>query len=132
NGPAISIDRAWVVGDRFRLIPSLEGSSRPLSAAFDRNVRAFGPIIQDTLRSLRVGIVGCGGTGSATAEQLVRLGVRTFTLVDPEELAESNVTRLYGSNPNQVGQPKVDVVAQNLRSIAPDADVTAFQSTILV
>lgn len=132
RGAAVNIDRMWIVGDRFRLIPSFESNAIPLSNAFDRNVRAFGPVIQDTLRSLRVGIVGCGGTGSAVAEQLVRLGVRKFTLVDPEELAESNVTRLYGSSPSQIGVPKVDIVAENIRFVAPDAEVTALKSTVLV
>ena len=43
---------------------------------FDRQVRAFGADIQELLATLRIGIVGNGGTGSPVAEQLIRLGFR--------------------------------------------------------
>ena len=86
---------------------------------FDRNVRAFGGAIQATLSDLRVGVAGCGGTGSAVAEQLVRLGVRHLVLLDPDHLSASNVTRVYGSTPEDVGQLKVDVLRRHLSAIAP-------------
>lgn len=54
----------------------------------------LGRFVQQTLGALRVGIVGCGGTGSAVAEQLVRLGVPHLTLIDADTLTESNVTRV--------------------------------------
>jgi hypothetical protein len=76
-GDRIPIDRLWVVGDRLRLLQSFDLPAEALSTSFDRNVRAFGSAVQQTLADLSVGIVGCGGTGSAVAEQLVRLGVRT-------------------------------------------------------
>ena len=49
---------------------------------WDRNVRAFGADLQRALGELRVTIVGCGGTGSAVAEQITRLGVRHLHLID--------------------------------------------------
>jgi len=97
---------------------------------FDRNVRAFGLAIQQSLGDLRVGLVGCGGTGSAVAEQLVRLGVRHITLLDPDHLSESNLTRVYGSTPSAVGEPKVKVLARHLKGIAPDIHCDAVQSMI--
>jgi hypothetical protein len=99
----LAIDRVWVVGDRFRLYSSFDFAPRGLSPAFDRNVRAFGPAVQETLSVLHVCIVGCGGNCSAIAEQLVRLGVRHFTLIDPDDLSLSNITRVYGSSPSQIG-----------------------------
>jgi hypothetical protein len=125
------ISRLWSVGDRLALIVAAD--SRVLTkprAAFDRNVRAFGGGVQRVLSDLRVGLVGCGGTGSATAEQLVRLGVRSFHLVDPDVLTESNVTRVYGSTPADVGTAKVEVLARHLQAIAPDAIVTTDISMI--
>jgi len=84
-------------------------------------VRAFGTGIQAALGELKVGVVGCGGTGSAVAEQLVRLGVRDFVLVDPKGLSESNVTRVYGSSPERIAQPKAEIARDNLQHIAPEA-----------
>lgn len=120
NGSTSQIDRVWVVGERWQLIPSFVVSAMPVSDAFDRNVRAFGPAIQEVLSDLRVAIVGAGGTGSAVAEQLVRLGVRHLLLIDNDTLSASNVTRVYGSTPTKIGQPKVEVLLAHLQAIAPD------------
>jgi molybdopterin/thiamine biosynthesis adenylyltransferase/proteasome lid subunit RPN8/RPN11 len=114
------IDRIWVVGDRWRLVQSQHSQPIPLDAIFDRNVRAFGSAIQILLGDLKVVITGAGGTGSAVAEQLVRLGVRNLTLVDADTLSASNVTRVYGSTPADIGRLKVEVLRDHLLRIAPD------------
>lgn len=126
----VSLDRLWLVGDRWRLRHSFDSKSPPLPDFFDRNIRAFGPAIQGSLRELRVGIVGCGGTGSAVAEQLVRLGVRHLVVIDPDTLSTSNVTRVYGSSPAQVGMPKVQVLADHLTRIAPDIECEPARSIV--
>ncbi len=130
DGPSIKIDRLWLVGDRLRLVKSQEVKTFSLSPAHDRNVRAFGPAVQATLNDLHVGIVGCGGTGSVIAEQLVRLGVRQFTLFDPDELSESNVTRVYGSTFVDVGRAKIDVLGAHLSRVASDVRVEALKAAI--
>jgi len=126
------ISRLWVTGRRFGLIPNALHAPRALPAQFDRNIRAFGGDIQHVLGDLRVAVVGTGGTGSSVAEQLVRLGVRRFQLFDPDMLTGSNVTRVYGSFPDNIGRPKIDVVAEHLQRIAPDADVRTCASMITV
>jgi hypothetical protein len=127
---ASHIERLWAVGDRWRLTRAFDSVLPPLSAIYDRNVRAFGSAIQQTLGDLRIGIVGCGGTGSAVGEQLVRLGVRHLILIDPDQLSESNLTRVYGSAMSDVGQPKVQVLARHLKSIAPDLCCETAQSMV--
>lgn len=119
TGKPIRIERLWRVGEALRLIPAVDAAGFPVGEEFDRNVRAFGPAIQGALGALRVGIVGAGGTGSAVAEQLVRLGVRDLVIVDPDTLSASNVTRVYGSTPADVGRPKAEVARDHLRAIAP-------------
>ncbi len=120
---AKEIDRFWMVGDRWRMQPAY-GTARDSSSAavFNRNIRAFGEPVQRMMGMLRIGVVGCGGTGSAVAEQLVRLGARHLLLVDADTLSASNVTRVYGSTPADVGKPKTDVLADHLRRVAPDLD----------
>jgi molybdopterin/thiamine biosynthesis adenylyltransferase len=129
-GEPIRIDRLWRVGDGWQLTRSFDSASPKIAAIFDRSVRAFGPAIQGTLGDLRVGIVGCGGTGSAVAEQLVRLGVRHLILFDADTLTDSNVTRVYGSTPADVGKAKVEILREHLRSIAPDLECEAVRSMI--
>jgi molybdopterin/thiamine biosynthesis adenylyltransferase len=101
-----------------------------ISPIFDRNVKAFGPSIQQTLTDLRIGIVGCGGTGSSVAEQLVRLGIRNLTLIDADDLSASNVTRVYGSTLENVGTAKVHVLEKHLRSIAPDLNCVSLRKMV--
>lgn len=127
---AVPFGRTWIVGDRFASIRAFDAPAAPLDAAFHRNVRAFGGGIQQTLGDLCVGVVGCGGTGSAVAEQLVRLGVRRFVLCDPDQLSASNVTRVYGSSPADVGRDKVEVLAAHLARIAPETQIRMRKSMI--
>jgi molybdopterin/thiamine biosynthesis adenylyltransferase len=126
-----SLQRMLVVGPRWSLAAAVDiPVSERIPAMFDRQVRAFGGDLQQILSNLTIAIVGCGGTGSAVGEQLVRLGVRSILLVDPDELSDSNVTRVYGSTPAAVGRPKVEVLSEHLRRIAPDALVSCFQNKI--
>ena len=129
-GERHAIDRLWAVGDHFQLVQSFGGDNCEPSIVFDRQIRAFGGAIQAGLSDLAVGIVGCGGTGSAVAEQLVRLGVRRFSLVDADELSHSNVTRVYGSTLEDVGRQKVDVLANQIAKIAPKAQIKTISAMI--
>ncbi|MCY3971010.1 MAG: ThiF family adenylyltransferase [Acidobacteria bacterium] len=124
------IDRLWITGRRFALFRNWFHDRRPLSNQFERNIRAFGDEIQDVLGDLRVAVVGCGGTGSAVIEQLVRLGIRHLDLFDPDTLSQANVTRVFGSFPLDVGRPKVDVISAHVSRIAPSADVTTTQTKV--
>lgn len=122
-----TVDHAWhsveslvYVGDRVTLIPAYDAQDGvEASTLYDRQVRAFGGPIQKALSALNVAVVGCGGTGSAVAEQLVRLGVRNLTLVDPDILTESNITRVYGSSMASVGKAKVEVLGAHLSAMFP-------------
>ena len=126
------IDRLWEVGRRFRLTRAADSRMGPTPEidVFDRNVRALGGTVQQVLSELVIGVIGCGGTGSAVAEQLVRLGVRHLTLVDPDVLSKSNLTRVYGSTPAAVGKNKAAVLATHLRKIADSVHVEAIDGTI--
>lgn len=123
------IERLWIVGDRLRFFNRFgQEGEQPLSM-YDRNVRAFGAPIQAALGALKVGVVGCGGTGSAVIEQLARLGVKRFLLIDPETLTASNVTRVYGSTLADVDNPKVEIATRNIKRIQAEAVVEALEST---
>jgi molybdopterin/thiamine biosynthesis adenylyltransferase len=120
QGVTMRIDRLWSVGDDYRLSTAYDAPTAAVPDIFDRNVRAFGPAIQAALGQMRIGVVGAGGTGSSVCEQLVRLGVRNLVLIDPDKLTASNVTRVYGSTPADIGNPKVEILRNYLQRIAPD------------
>lgn len=134
DGARRPIERIWEVGDRFRSTRAFDGAQDASLAdelhRYDRHIRAFGPAIQQTLGDLRVGIVGCGGTGSIVAEQLVRLGVREFVLIDPDTLSASNVTRVYGSREADIGRPKAELMAAHLTDITSSTRCEVVQSML--
>lgn len=131
DGIAFPIERIWSVGARWRLILAETSSSAIDESLFERNIRAFGDGVQKAIGCLSVGVVGAGGTGSAIMEQLVRLGVRDLTVFDPDDLSFSNITRVYGSTPHDVGQSKVEIARRHLNSIAPELVVDADNRSIV-
>lgn len=130
SGAVTPIERLWQVGDRWRLTRAVDATQGAIPEVYDRNVRAFGAAIQGMLGGLKIGVVGAGGTGSAVCEQLVRLGVRDLVILDVDVLSASNVTRVYGSTPADVGRAKVEVLRDHLQRIAPDLICDTLQSMV--
>lgn len=89
----------------------------------DRNIRLFGKEGQNALRQIKVAVVGVGGLGTHVVQQLAHLGVGGIYLIDSEELDTTNLNRYVGTRPNDVGKPKVDIAARNIRNIDPDIEV---------
>jgi molybdopterin/thiamine biosynthesis adenylyltransferase len=123
HGAWFPLDRIRVHGTRIRYFGAASGHDPP--AFFDRQVRAFGPDVQRLLQSLHVGVVGVGGTGSATAEQLVRLGVGRLTLFDGDRLDVSNVNRVYNSRAPDYGRNKARLAKRRLDRIAVGTHIVA-------
>lgn len=119
------------IGGRFRFTSAVdEPEPLPASAIFDRQVLAFGTPMQSVLGRLRIGIVGCGGTGSAVTEQLIRLGVGHLTVVDDQDLTDTNVTRVYGSGRRDEGRAKVEIVRDNADRIGLETAVTTIKGSV--
>ena len=102
---------------------------------YSRQVLALGQQGQGALAAARVAVVGVGGTGSPSAEQLIRLGVSDLTLIDPDTLEASNLSRVYGSTAadlkRRVAPTKVEVLARHLRRINPEVTVTPISASVV-
>ena len=133
DGRAAPIDQLRVVDRRLILRPLTQTSSENLldTALYDRQIRVFGEVGQKVLSGIRVGIAGAGGTGSSVAEQLARMGVKRFTLIDRDTFSTSNRTRMYGTDAGTRDKPKANIVGENIRRIAPDASVDAVTMDIV-
>ena len=70
-----------------------------------------------------VGIAGAGGLGSNVAAHLVRTGVRRLVIADFDVVSASNLNRQFFFQ-DQVGRRKVDALAENLRRIEPDLELS--------
>ena len=71
-----------------------------------RQATAFGQPFVDQLRSLRVAIVGAGGTGSPLIGLLARAGVGEIVVIDGDRLERSNLNRVRGARTSDVGKNK--------------------------
>jgi molybdopterin/thiamine biosynthesis adenylyltransferase len=90
-----------------------ERSTGVSPVALHRQALALGHALNRDLRMLRVGIVGCGGTGSAVAMLLARLGIGQIVLFDNDIIDQTNLNRLHGARQADADamRPKVNVVA---------------------
>ncbi|MBP9997781.1 MAG: tRNA threonylcarbamoyladenosine dehydratase [Bacteroidales bacterium] len=75
------------------------------------------------LSSARVLVVGVGGVGGYACEMLVRSGVGRLTIVDSDEVGESNINRQLLALHSTVGRPKVEVLRDRLMDINPELDL---------
>jgi molybdopterin/thiamine biosynthesis adenylyltransferase len=139
--PAVPIGKIRIAGDYIRLLlsqadsgpgtgPGSEPGPRAQDETFDRQIRMFGPAGQRMLGALSVGVVGTGGTGSAVAEQLARLGVGALTLIDDDVVTEPTPTRGYGMTAADLGRPKAQVLAEHLSAIGLATEVTALTTAV--
>ncbi|MCA1693944.1 MAG: ThiF family adenylyltransferase, partial [Actinobacteria bacterium] len=86
---------------------------------------------QEALSKARVAVVGLGGLGSFVALELAYLGVGHLILIDPDRIELSNLNRLIGAGPHDVGQYKVDVFRDLIKRLAPGVTVTAVAAPLL-
>lgn len=130
----IDVDEIIIIGRSIRKFCFNKDKNKEIMDPdmFSRQILALGDEGQAAIESTKVGIIGVGGTGSACAEQLVRLGVRDFVLLDGDVLDKSNITRVYGSFPFDTDNPpmKVDVIREHLLHINPGVSVKTIPNNI--
>jgi molybdopterin/thiamine biosynthesis adenylyltransferase/rhodanese-related sulfurtransferase len=114
--------RAWVASGR----PIAGGALTPAQEArYARQtvMTEVGRAGQGRLLSARVLIVGAGGLGSPVSMYLAAAGIGTLGLVDDDRVELSNLQRQVLYDTEAVGRPKVEVAADRLARMNPDARV---------
>ena len=77
------------------------------------------------LASAHVVVVGVGGVGGYAAEILARSGVGHLTLIDADDVAESNLNRQLIALNSTIGESKVALFKERFKDINSDIDVRA-------
>jgi hypothetical protein len=85
---------------------------------------------QQRLHDVVIGVAGCGGIGGATADRLVRMGVRNLKLADPDTFEASNINRQFGATIDTVGANKAEVVANLVYNTTRDVNIEVFPEGI--
>ena len=92
--------------------------------------RLHGPAGYERLRGARIAVIGVGGVGSWTAEALARSGVAELTLIDLDQVAESNINRQVHALESTLGQAKVHALRDRIAEIHPGCVVHAIEEFI--
>lgn len=98
---------------------------------FDRTERLLGAEAMKKLNQSHVAVFGIGGVGGHAAEALVRSGIGEITIVDSDEVAESNINRQLIATTKTIGQKKVEVMKEHLLEINPDVKVNVYDCFFL-
>ncbi|WP_288816096.1 tRNA threonylcarbamoyladenosine dehydratase [uncultured Alistipes sp.] len=82
------------------------------------------------LRRAHVLVVGLGGVGAYAAEMIARAGVGRMTVADADTVSVSNINRQLVALRSTVGRPKTEVLAERLRDINPELELTVLNRFI--
>ncbi|MDB5797795.1 MAG: tcdA [Paucimonas sp.] len=94
---------------------------------FDRRfsgiARLYGPAGLQRFRAARLCVVGVGGVGSWVVEALARSAIGHITMIDLDNVAESNINRQLHALSDTLGMAKVSALAQRIGQINPFCEV---------
>lgn len=87
--------------------------------------RLYGTAALPRLAAAHVCVIGVGGVGSWVVEALARTGIGALTLIDLDDVCITNTNRQLPALDGTMGRPKVDVLAERVRTINPGCAVRA-------
>lgn len=103
SGGFKDVEKIFVIGDRLRFFSSKTCNNQ--TCAFDE-------LTYDIFKTLKIGVVGCSGTGSWIVELLGRNQTGKIVLCDFDILKNPNLPRILNSKLKQLGMNKAQVAAK--------------------
>ena len=95
-----------------------------MNQQYERTSRIIGERGVDRLHDCSVLVFGTGGVGSYVCEGLARAGIGSLTIVDKDVVDETNINRQIIALHSTIGRPKARLMADRIRDIDPDCQVT--------
>jgi len=92
--------------------------------------RLYGDAALERFKTAHVCVIGVGGVGSWVVEALARSAIGHITMIDLDNLAESNVNRQIHALTDTLGQAKVYALAQRIAQINPYCQVHQIEEFI--
>lgn len=124
-----SVRHTLVLGKQISLYGYKESSDTHCEVQA-RQTAAFGQPFVDILQSLRVGVVGNGGTGSPFATLGARAGIGELVLIDKDQLDASNLNRVRGLVRADIEQAKSTTLKAFIENIGLSIKVAAVVSEV--
>jgi molybdopterin-synthase adenylyltransferase len=99
---------------------------------YDRNIKTLTPDENESLKTKRVCIIGCGGIGGYVIEMLARIGIGHITTVDGDIFEESNFNRQLLSDEKSLGIKKAERAKMRIKDINSEVEVTAIAEKLTI
>jgi hypothetical protein len=119
-----------VAGDDLSFWYAIAGPAEDPEGKLEAQIQLFGSGTSVRLRRLKIGVVGCSGTGSFVVELLARLAVGELVLVDHDRIEDRNLNRIVNAKESDVGSFKVDVLKRAIESIGFGSVVEAISENL--
>jgi tRNA A37 threonylcarbamoyladenosine dehydratase len=100
------------------------------SRRFGGVARLYGERALERFRTAHVCVVGVGGVGSWAVEALARSAIGRLTLIDLDNVAESNINRQIQALSGTIGQAKIAALADRIAQINPFCQVNLVEDFI--
>lgn len=92
--------------------------------------RTYGNQALRRFQAAHVCVIGVGGVGSWAVEALARSAIGQLTLIDLDNVAESNINRQLPALSSTIGAPKVEVLKARILDINPSCQVNLIEDFI--
>jgi tRNA A37 threonylcarbamoyladenosine dehydratase len=92
--------------------------------------RLYGERALERFRAAHVCVIGVGGVGSWIVEALARSAVGHLTLIDLDNVAESNINRQLQALTSTIGMAKIEALKERIAQINPFCKVTLVEDFI--
>ena len=101
-----------------------------INRRFGGIARLYGEAALARFATAHVCVVGVGGVGSWAVEALARSGIGRLTLIDLDNVAESNVNRQLPAITSEFGKAKVTSLHERILQINPACQVTEIEDFV--
>ena len=126
----IPLSYVSVSGSTIKIMNYKEKKNKNYPRFSERIIQTFGQGTFNLLRKLKVGVVGCSGTGSVVIEMLARNCVGEIIIVDPDVVEEKNLNRILNSSLDDTKnhKSKVEVVKTAIEKMGLGTKVSVYKS----
>ncbi|RJG15261.1 tRNA cyclic N6-threonylcarbamoyladenosine(37) synthase TcdA [Massilia cavernae] len=107
-----------------------ESAEVDLERRFGGIARLYGAPALARFRATHVCVIGVGGVGSWIVEALARSAIGQLTLIDLDNVAESNINRQIQALSSTIGQAKIGALAERIALINPSCKVNLVEDFI--
>jgi len=101
-----------------------------LQRRFGGIARTYGAASLQRFMQAHIAVIGVGGVGSWAVEALARSGIGALTLIDLDNVAESNINRQLVALDSTFGMAKVEVLRRRVLEIHPTCQLTLVEDFV--